>query len=137
MEENRFRFEKLNIYQEALKLIDIIYFLSKRFPKEEIFGLTNQLRRAAVSIALNIAEGSSRTRKDFAHFLDLSKGSCFECVAVLMICKNQKLINESEYNNLYEQINKIARMISKFQISLRLVSTNSDKRSIRQNSGSP
>ena len=128
MEENRFRFEKLNIYQEALKLIDIIYFLSKRFPKEEIFGLTNQLRRAAVSIALNIAEGSSRTRKDFAHFLDLSKGSCFECVAVLMICKNQKLINESEYNNLYEQINKIARMISKFQISLRLVSTNSDKR---------
>ena len=128
MEENRFRFEKLNIYQEALKLIDIIYFLSKRFPKEEIFGLTNQLRRAAVSIALNIAEGSSRTRKDFAHFLDLSKGSCFECVAVLMICKNQKLINESQYNNLYEQINKIARMISKFQISLRLVSTNSDKR---------
>ena len=128
MEENRFRFEKLNIYQEALKLIDTIYFLSKRFPKEEIFGLTNQLRRAAVSIALNIAEGSSRTRKDFAHFLDLSKGSCFECVAVLMICKNQKLINESEYNNLYEQINKIARMISKFQISLRLVSTNSDKR---------
>ena len=128
MEENRFRFEKLNIYQEALKLIDLIYLLSKRFPKEEIFGLTNQLRRAAVSIALNITEGSSRTRKDFAHFLDLSKGSCFECVAVLMICKNQKLINESEYNNLYEQINKIARMISKFQISLRLVSTNSDKR---------
>ena len=128
MEENRFRFEKLNIYQEALRLIDIIYFLSKRFPKEEIFGLTNQVRRAAVSIALNIAEGSSRTRKDFAHFLDLSKGSCFECVAVLMICKNQKLINESEYSNLYEQINKIARMISKFQISLRLVSTNSDKR---------
>ena len=129
MEENRFRFEKLNIYQEALKLIDLIYRLSKRFPKEEIFGLTNQLRRAAVSIALNIAEGSSRTRKDFAHFLDLSKGSCFECVAVLMICKNQKLINEREYLNLYEQINKIARMISKFQISLRLVPTNGDERS--------
>lgn len=128
MEENRFRFEKLNIYQEALRLIDLIYLLSKRFPKEEIFGLTNQLRRAAVSIALNIAEGSSRTRKDFAHFLDLSKGSCFECVAVLMICKNQKLINESEYNNLYEQLNKIARMISKFQISLRVVLTTGDKR---------
>lgn len=128
MEENRFRFEKLNIYQEALRLIDFIYLLSKRFPKEEIFGLTNQLRRAAVSIALNIAEGSSRTRKDFAHFLDLSKGSCFECVAVLMICKNQKLINENEYNNLYEQLNKIARMISKFQISLRVVLTTGDKR---------
>lgn len=128
MEENRFRFEKLNIYQEALKLIDLIYLLSKRFPKEEIFGLTNQLRRAAVSIALNIAEGSSRTRKDFAHFLDLSKGSCFECVAVLMICKNQKLINANEYDNLYEQINKIARMISKFQISLRMVPATGDKR---------
>lgn len=128
MEENRFRFEKLNIYQEALRLIDLIYRLSKRFPKEEIFGLTNQLRRAAVSIALNIAEGSSRTRKDFAHFLDLSKGSCFECVAILMICKNQKLINESEYNNLYEQINKIARMISKFQISLRMIPATGDKR---------
>src|SRR3989338_7707148 len=126
MTGNRFRFEGLNIYQEALRLIDFIYLLSKRFPKEEIFGLTNQLRRAAVSIALNIAEGSSRTRRDFAHFLDLSKGSCFECVAIMMICKNQKLISESEYDNLYEQLNKIARMISKFQISLRMASATSD-----------
>lgn len=128
MEQNKFRFEKLNIYQEALILIDTIYLLSKGFPKEEIFGLTNQLRRAAVSVSLNIAEGSSRTRKDFAHFLDLSKGSCFECVAVLAVCKNQKYISENQYSNLYEQINKIARMISKFQISLRTVPANGDKR---------
>src|SRR3989338_10645841 len=104
--KNQFRFEQLTIYQDALGFVNIVYLLSKGFPKNEMFALTNQLRRASVSVVLNIAEGSSRTKKDFAHFLDLAKGSCFECVAVLMICKNQKLINESEYSNLYEQINK-------------------------------
>lgn len=117
--KSNFRFESLNVYQDSLTFINTVYSLSKSFPKDELFGITNQLRRAAVSISLNIAEGSSRTKKDFAHFLNLSKGSCFECVAILDVCKNQNYITEKQYFNLYEQLNKLSRMISSLQISLR------------------
>lgn len=79
----KFKFENLRVYQEALLFINAIYNLTQAWPKEELFGLTNQLRRAAVSIALNIAEGTSRTRKDFRQFLDLSRASIFECVVIL------------------------------------------------------
>jgi len=89
-----FKFEELRVYQEGLLFIDFIYNITSKWPKDEIFGLTNQLRRAAVSIVLNIAEGSSRTRKDFRHFLDLSKGSCYECVAIVTIAKNRKYITD-------------------------------------------
>ena len=117
--KNQFRFEQLTIYQDALGFVNIVYLLSKGFPKNEMFALTNQLRRASVSVVLNIAEGSSRTKKDFAHFLDLAKGSCFECIALLDISRNQKYISDKEFEDLYEMINKLSRMISKFQISLR------------------
>src|SRR5882672_550864 len=99
---NKFRFEDLNVYQEALKFVDKVYLATGAWPKEEIFGLTNQFRRASVSIVLNIAEGSSRTRKDFRHFLDLSKGSCFECAAILSIAKSRNFINQSQFNILYD-----------------------------------
>ena len=117
--KNIFNFETLTIYRDGVELVNLIYLLTKNFPKEELFGITSQLRRAGVSIILNIAEGSSRTRKDFAHFLALSKGSCFECVAILEICRNQAYITDREYNELYEKLNKLSRMISKFQSSLR------------------
>ncbi|MBI2195507.1 MAG: four helix bundle protein [Candidatus Levybacteria bacterium] len=125
MEKNKFRFENLEIYKETLFLIELIYTLTKKFPKDEMFGITNQLRRASVSILLNIAEGSSRTRKDFAHFLSLSKGSCFECVAILEVCKNQKYISDKEFLGFYERLNKISRMIGRFQISLRTATSDS------------
>lgn len=73
-----FSFEKLTVYNKSLDFIDRVYEVSLLWPKREQFGLISQAERAAVSIALNIAEGSSRTKKDFKHFLDLSRGSCFE-----------------------------------------------------------
>ena len=82
-----FKFEELRVYQEALEFTDEIYTITSKFPREEMFGLTNQLRRSAVSIALNIAEGTSRTKKDFCHFLDIARGSCYESVANLTISK--------------------------------------------------
>lgn len=113
-----FKFEELKVYQKALVFTDKIYELTKQWPKSELFGLVNQLRRAAISIALNIAEGSSRTSKDFGHFLSLARGSCFECVAILTIAKNQKLINEKEYAFFYENCLEIARMLSSLRTKL-------------------
>lgn len=107
-----FRFEELKVYQKALLFVDGIYNLTKNWPKSETFGLISQLRRASISIVLNIAEGSSRTSKDFSHFLSVARGSCFECVAILTIAKNQKLINQEEYLRIYSQCLELARMLS-------------------------
>jgi four helix bundle protein len=113
-----FKFEELRVYQEALILIEMLYVTTRTFPKDELFGLTNQLRRAAVSIALNIAEESSRTRKDFRHFLDMARGSCYECIAILTVAKNNKYINNQEYLLYYQQLNKLTKMINALKASL-------------------
>ncbi|KKQ92728.1 MAG: hypothetical protein UU16_C0023G0007 [Candidatus Woesebacteria bacterium GW2011_GWA2_40_7] len=68
--QSKFKFEELHVYQEALDFVDFVYDLTKGWPKDEIFGLTNQARRAVVLIVLNIAESTSRTTKDFRHFND-------------------------------------------------------------------
>ena len=115
-----FYFENLRVYQEALAIVTELYAVSKTFPKDELFGLTNQLRRAVVSIALNIAEGSSRTKKDFRHFLDLVRGSCFECIAILTIAKNNNYVSEDQYQRCYEKITKLTRMIHALKNSISL-----------------
>jgi len=99
--------------------VDYIYLVTNKWPKDEIFGLTNQLRRASVSIALNIAEGSGRTRKDFRHFLDLARSSCYECVAIVSIAKSRKYITDIEFDKIYEWCDKLARTISALKGSLR------------------
>lgn len=111
-------FEQLNVYHESLKFVDDVYGEVKKWPREELFGLIDQVKRASVSIALNIAEGSSRTKKDFHHFLDLSRGSCYECIAVLMIAKNRSFLNEEQYYKLYESCSQIIRMINGLRKSL-------------------
>ena len=74
-----FNFEKLEVWQKAIDFADLVYSPTQSFPADERFGLTNQMRRAAVSISSNIAEGSSRTSKtDFARFLEIATGSVFE-----------------------------------------------------------
>lgn len=113
-----FTFEKLHVYQDSLLFVDFLYKATKNWPKDEIFGLTSQLKRSVVSITLNIAEGSSRTKKDFRHFLDLARGSCYECVAILSIAKQRKYITEEEYRKMYEHANKIARTINALKASL-------------------
>ena len=77
-----FNFEKLDVWHEAIKFADMIYEISGKFPDRKRFGLTNQMRRAAVSISSNIAEGSSRSsRLDFARYVELASGSLFEAVS--------------------------------------------------------
>lgn len=113
-----FKFEDLHVYKDSLDFVDYVYTLCEKWPKDELFGLINQLRRAAVSISLNIAEGSSRTQKDFGHFLSLSRGSCFECVAIATIARKRKYISEQEYMACYQTCEKLAKMTSKLKSSL-------------------
>jgi four helix bundle protein len=104
-----FKFEELRVYQEALLLVDLTYKVTNKWPKDEIFGLISQFRRAAVSISLNIAEGSSRTKKDFRHFLDMARGSCYECAGIILIARKRNYLTDQEFNELYEFCQKLAK----------------------------
>lgn len=107
-----FDFERLGVYQTALAFIDDAYELSKTFPSEERFALIDQLRRAAISIALNIAEGSGRTKKDFRNFLRNARASCYECVAVLTIASKRSYLSLERRQHCLQQLTSVSKMIS-------------------------
>lgn len=89
-----FNFEKLDTWQKAIDFADRVYTLPKTFPADERFGLTAQMRRAAVSVSSNIAEGSSRkSRADYARFVEIATGSVFEVVSQAFISKKQGYLN--------------------------------------------
>lgn len=103
----KFRFEQLEIWQDSRKLVNEIYTLTKKFPSEERFGLVDQLRRASVSVALNIAEGTNRkTDKDRKHFFQMSITSVDEVVTALYIALDQGYLNKSQFDQLYEMAAK-------------------------------
>lgn len=105
-------FKKILVWQKSISLVTKIYKATRTFPKEEMFGLTSQIRRSSVSIPSNIAEGSGReSNKDFLRFLYISLGSIFEMQTQLEIAKNIIYINEEEFNNLYEDSREIERML--------------------------
>ncbi len=108
-----FNFEKLEVWQRSLDFADAIYMATQSFPKEELFGLTNQMRRAAISVSSNIAEGSSRSSHvDFARFTEIATGSLFETVSQCIIAKRRNLLSETEYNALYCDAERIGKMLS-------------------------
>ena len=92
-----FNFEKLEVWQKAIDFADLVYRETQSFPAEERFGLTNQMRRAAVSVSSNIAEGCSRISKgDFARFVEIATGSVFEVVSQAFICRRARLHQRRE-----------------------------------------
>ena len=108
-----FTFERLETWQKALDLADLVYRVTKTFPADERFGLTNQMRRAAVSVSSNIAEGSSRFSKaDFARFLEIATGSVFEIVSQAFIGRHQGFLTETEFKELYAAAEEQGRMLS-------------------------
>ena len=114
-----FNFEKLEVWQKAIAFADLVYSFTKRFPDEERFGLTSQMRRAAVSISSNIAEGSSRySRDDYARFLEIATGSLFEVVSQSFIAARQNLLTEDERLRLYQAAEEQSRMLSGLRRSL-------------------
>jgi len=108
----RFNFEKLNVYKEAVAFSKEVYRITKEFPKEEVFGLTSQLRRAATSIALNIAEGSSLTKNEFKNFLRRARGSDYECIPIMEIALANEYVTQRQYQYVYEQCNKLAKLLN-------------------------
>ena len=108
-------FRKLIIWQKAMNLVTKTYNSTKKFPKEEIFGLTSQIRRCSISIPSNIAEGYGRkSNKEYLRFLNISIGSLFELQTQLEIAKNIEYLTDDEFNNLYEDSREIERMLVSF-----------------------
>ncbi len=112
--------ERLEVWNKAIDFVVDVYRLTDAFPKEERFGLTSQLRRAAVSIPANIAEGAARhTTKEFLHFLAIAQGSASEVETELLIAYKLKLIAEENYTTARMSLDSIGRMIVGLSQSLK------------------
>lgn len=112
-------FKELKVWQKAIELVTDTYLKYQSFPKEEIYGLTSQIRHCAVSIPSNIAEGCGRNKvKDFNNFLGISLGSAFEFETQLIISKNLQFINQDDFNFLEAEIQHIQNMIIKLKSSI-------------------
>jgi len=100
-------FTDLKSWQEAHKLVVEIYKTTRKFPKDEIYGLTNQIRRSAVSITSNIAEGFGRQgMKEKIQFYYIAQGSLIESKSQLLVARDIKYLNEDQFKSLAEQANK-------------------------------
>ncbi|MEK6564324.1 MAG: four helix bundle protein [Candidatus Omnitrophota bacterium] len=107
-----FMFENLKVYQKAVAFADEISSLTEGFSKGNYY-LTDQLNRAALSIAANIAEGNGRYGKaDRKNFFRISRGSAFECIPILELCKRKKLIGEEKHKALKENLDETCKMLS-------------------------
>ncbi len=114
-----YSFEKLTVWQDSRKLVTLIYKLTKLFPSDEVFGLTNQMRRASISISSNIAEGSGRTTKrDQANFYKIAYSSMMELLNQLIISKDLNYITDATLANIRELIDSIASKLSGLRNSL-------------------
>ena len=113
-------FHKLGIWQRSHQLTLAVYRASKVFPKDELFGLTSQIRRAASSVPTNIAEGCGRaSNKDYAHFLQIAIGSASEVEYELLLAHDVEYINDEAFNKLTSETIAIRKMIIKYQSELK------------------
>jgi four helix bundle protein len=107
-----FKFEKLEVWQRAIELSFRIHELTRIFPKDELFILTPQIKRAADSIALNIAEGSTgQTNAEFKLFLGYAIRSAIEVVSCLYVGKRRKIINDHDFQGLYAETEHLVKML--------------------------
>ncbi len=105
-------FKDLKVWEKAIHLTIEIYKITENFPKEEIYGLTSQMRRSAVSIPSNIAEGRNRgTRKDFCNFLRIALGSCAELSTQIEIAKKLVKTSKFDYKNSESLLTEIMKML--------------------------
>ncbi len=113
------RFKDLEIWKRSRIFCSEIYQVTNGFPDSEKFGLTNQLRRASISVASNIAEGASRkSNKEFSRFLEIALGSCYEIETQLLISDDLGFLNSKKSDALIDELNSIVKMTSKFRSTL-------------------
>ena len=109
----KYNYKDLEAYKEAKILVRMIYSLLQRFPKEEMYALCDQLRRAVISVPSNIAEGSGRySVKEQLHFIEIAYGSLLEVECQIDIAHDVKYVSDSEYSNVNNQIDKVSTLLS-------------------------
>lgn len=114
-----FKFEKLEVWQKAIEFSNDIHKLTRSFPKEELYILTSQIKRAADSISLNIAEGSTgQSNAEFKQFIGYALRSAIEVVSCLHIGKKREIVKESNFNELYSKSESIIRMLQALRNSI-------------------
>lgn len=115
-----FRFEQLKVWQHALKLSNEIDLLSQKFPKREIYSLSSQIKRAADSVVLNIAEGSTgQSIPEFRRFLNIALRSSIEVVAALFIAKTRNYIEEEKFTQYYNEYEVLSKMLTSLRSSIK------------------
>jgi four helix bundle protein len=103
----------LTVWQESIKLVTLIYKMTNSFPKEELYALTSQIRRSAISIPSNISEGAAReSNKEFLRFLYISQGSISELDTQLLIANNLYFLSKEDYIQIDEKITEIRKMLA-------------------------
>ncbi len=106
-------YKELIVWQKSVDLVTEIYTSTTAFPKEELYGLTNQIRRSSISIPSNIAEGHSRrSTNDYLQFLKIARGSCAELETQLIISKNLHYLNPEEFQILIKKTSEISKMLN-------------------------
>jgi four helix bundle protein len=114
-----FKFEGLLVWQKAMEIIELVNNVAKKFPKEEIYVLTSQIKRAADSTALNIAEGSQgQSKPEFRRFLGIALRSGIEVVGCLFIARTRKIISTEDFNLIYSKEEELAKMIQSLRKTL-------------------
>ena len=114
------KFERLTVWQKAVELSFHVHELTRKFPKDELYILTSQIKRAADSIALNIAEGSTgQTTAEFKQFLGYAIRSAIEVVACLYLGKRRSIVSDHDFKHLYEEVVEILKMTQGLRNSLR------------------
>jgi four helix bundle protein len=112
-------FKKLNVWQKSIPLVKTVYQITSDFPSSELYGLTGQIRRSAVSIPSNIAEGAGRGDKEFSHFLVIAIGSSFELETQFIISKELGFITIEIFEDINSKIIAVQKMISGLQNSIK------------------
>ena len=108
-----FKFEKLEIWKLAIEFADEVHLLTRNFPKEEMFSLTSQFKRAADSISLNIAEGSTgQSNPEFNRFLGIALRSAIEVVSCIFLARRRAYISEENFEKIYKMCEEIVVMIN-------------------------
>jgi four helix bundle protein len=122
--KTRFRFEKLDVWQEARTANRTIYRLARKFPKHEMFAMTSQIKRAAISISSNIAEGSGRNSdRDFAHFLEQAYGSLMETASIFYLALDEDYVSETDLDPLFDCLETLAKRIASLNRSLQVATS--------------